>query len=263
MAFLSPDLVEWTVGLNEQTSPFCSLLQQRLHLLDRCLASDREHAVAAAQSGHLVTYVCHAGLAEAVIPVYVGTLLIGYVIIGQVRTTRQLPASICMAWRDRFGSLTEIKEAFHALTYYPPDRLHNMLNLFELTVQYMVSQKLIAIDLNLLVDTVIGYIAQHIGRNIAVEELETVTGKSASTVARAFRYTLGRSVKQVMIEMKLEAAEAYFCEHPTATITETAAAVGFTDPFYFSRLYKKHRHISPSARWRATAGTEQNSELNS
>jgi ligand-binding sensor protein len=248
IAFFSPDIEELKVGLNERNSRFCTLLQQPLRLQDRCRRDDRIHAAEAAQSRRLISYVCHAGLAEAVMPVYVDTQLTGYVIIGQMRTTKLLPKALQIAWQQHGNALQDIEEAFFALPYFTPERLSNMLNLFELTVQYLAMRQLIAVDQSQLVETVMNYLAHNIDRPISVPELTAYTGKSASTLARAFQHALGKSLKHAMIELKLDAAEQYFVEHPAATITETATALGFTDPFYFSRLYKKYRHIAPSAR---------------
>ena len=42
-----------------------------------------------------------------------------------------------------------------------------------------------------------------------------------------------------------ERAEAFWKAHPDATVADTAAAAGFADQFYFSRVFRKRRGIPP------------------
>jgi AraC-like DNA-binding protein len=45
--------------------------------------------------------------------------------------------------------------------------------------------------------------------------------------------------------MKLDMADELFQARPEITVREAAYATGFEDPYYFSRLYAKHRGHPP------------------
>ncbi len=66
------------------------------------------------------------------------------------------------------------------------------------------------------------------------------------TCALPISSILHKSFKQMMIEEKLKKAEEYFHLGPNITIREVAVKVGYNDPYYFSRLYRKYRGLSPS-----------------
>ena len=63
---------------------------------------------------------------------------------------------------------------------------------------------------------------------------------------RLFREVAGCAPNQFVIEAKLNLAERLL-EDGVMPIAEVAHACGFADEFYFSRLFKRHRLISPSA----------------
>ena len=69
---------------------------------------------------------------------------------------------------------------------------------------------------------------------------------SYSHFRRLFREVAGCAPNQFLIEARISYAEQML-ENGVLSIAEVAHRCGFTDEFYFSRLFKKHRMISPSA----------------
>ena len=75
---------------------------------------------------------------------------------------------------------------------------------------------------------------------------------SYSHFRRLFREVVGCAPNQFLIEARLSYAEQLL-EKSVEPIAEVAHKCGFPDEFYFSRLFKKHRMISPSV-LRSSAG---------
>lgn len=73
-------------------------------------------------------------------------------------------------------------------------------------------------------------------------------GYSESHFSRAFRLTMGRSPVQYFQDEKMRYA-CFFLAESNATISEVAWQLGYQDPLYFSRAFKKHHGLSPE-RWR-------------
>ena len=69
---------------------------------------------------------------------------------------------------------------------------------------------------------------------------------SYSHFRRLFREVAGCAPNQFLIEARLSYAERLL-ENGVLPVAEVARRCGFNDEFYFSRLFKKHRMISPSA----------------
>ena len=50
-----------------------------------------------------------------------------------------------------------------------------------------------------------------------------------------------------MIRLRIEKAKRLLVGHPHIEVKQVAATVGYEDPLYFSRLFKKETGISPSS----------------
>jgi two-component system response regulator YesN len=71
--------------------------------------------------------------------------------------------------------------------------------------------------------------------------------RSPSTVTRLFKKLTGQSFKQYQLSFRLRRAATLMAESPDCPIAEIAPAVGFDDPLYFSRLFRKYTGQSPTA----------------
>ena len=94
-----------------------------------------------------------------------------------------------------------------------------------------------------------------IGRSLAdpppVPELAKIAGMSVSGFAHRFKAATGSSPVQYSLRLRLERAESLLRCTPM-TVKEVAASLGFEDPFYFSRLFRKRNGAGPAS-WRASA----------
>ena len=90
----------------------------------------------------------------------------------------------------------------------------------------------------------IEYINRNIARSISVSELAAVMNMSLSTFRRSFTKTFGKSPMFFIIQRKLEIA----CEklqYSDMSVSEISYLCGYSDPFYFSRLFKQKLGICP------------------
>ncbi|MDQ8183166.1 AraC family transcriptional regulator [Pelagicoccus sp. SDUM812005] len=83
-------------------------------------------------------------------------------------------------------------------------------------------------------------------RSITVAELADMIGRSRSHVLKLFRHHMGISAKHYIINRQLKQA----CElllSTTRSIAEVGQAVGISDPYHFSKLFRRHMKVSPTA----------------
>ena len=88
-----------------------------------------------------------------------------------------------------------------------------------------------------------------IGKNWAQEiDFETLAGKLGASYRhfrRLFQEATGLAPHQYLLNLRLNHAKRLLATLPVA---EVAARVGFTDPLYFSRLFKRKVGVAPT-RW--------------
>jgi AraC-like DNA-binding protein len=82
-----------------------------------------------------------------------------------------------------------------------------------------------------------------------LEELADLAGFTAQHLNRVFRKALGMTPLQYLYRMRMEQA-ARLLRDDRQTIRAIAQAVGFDDPYYFSRMFRQHFKQSP-AQYRA------------
>ncbi len=82
--------------------------------------------------------------------------------------------------------------------------------------------------------------------DIDVSTLHTLCYSSPSTFRRLFHAYTGMSPLQYVNHLKIRKATAML-QSGMYTVTETAALLGFSDVYYFSRYYKKQTGHSPKA----------------
>jgi AraC-like DNA-binding protein len=98
---------------------------------------------------------------------------------------------------------------------------------------------------DLAVERVVEAIKRNPQMKWSLDEMAAVSGMSCTSLRTAFHQILGKSPGQVRMQMKL--AHAY--EHlrrGDRNVTEVAEALGFCDPFYFSKMFKLEFSIPPS-----------------
>ena len=92
---------------------------------------------------------------------------------------------------------------------------------------------------------VLHYISNHYKEPLTVQRMAEMINLSDMYFGTLFKKETGMSFKNFLTFVRMNRAEEmlYSGEYK---IHEIADACGFTDVFYFSRIFKKHNGISPS-----------------
>jgi AraC-like DNA-binding protein len=94
-------------------------------------------------------------------------------------------------------------------------------------------------------ETILAYIRDNLAQPLTRQSLAETFNLSAGYINQLFKLELGMSPTAVINRER--AARAYqLIDREGMSVTETALAVGFHDPFYFSRVFKQIYSIPPS-----------------
>lgn len=97
-------------------------------------------------------------------------------------------------------------------------------------------------------DRVIAAIHQEPGREWTVESLAGVGAMSRSVFAERFRAVIGRSPASYVVGVRMDAAKSMLASG--SGVSETARELGYSSDEGFSRAFRRHAGMTPSA-WRA------------
>jgi AraC-like DNA-binding protein len=95
------------------------------------------------------------------------------------------------------------------------------------------------------VDRSIAYMAAHLNEPLQVSTLAALVSVSPSHFFSLFKQRTGSPPIDYFTRMRMRHASDLL--HSTsASVKEVAAALGYDDPFYFSRVFKSVHNVSPS-----------------
>ncbi|WP_313560109.1 AraC family transcriptional regulator [Ruminiclostridium cellobioparum] len=98
---------------------------------------------------------------------------------------------------------------------------------------------------SLKVEKIIQYMCENIHRKIQLAELSELVQISIFHLSKIFREKTGYSVIEYFNKIKIDQAKVLLIEGDKK-VKEIAYLLGFSDEFYFSRIFKKVEGISPS-----------------
>ena len=89
------------------------------------------------------------------------------------------------------------------------------------------------------------YIQAHYIEDFRAAEIEKVCGLSYKYAGTLFKETMGQTIREYQRMLRLDRAKQLLKE-TNRTVTEIAQMTGFTDVFYFSKIFRRECGCSPS-----------------
>jgi AraC-like DNA-binding protein len=96
-----------------------------------------------------------------------------------------------------------------------------------------------------LVDQAMNFITTHYMNPVTIPKLAEHYGLKTKQFAYLFHKYTGVSPNEYLIDYRIHRAHELLC-HSKCSVAEVSACVGYSDPYYFSRLFKKRTGFSPS-----------------
>ena len=89
------------------------------------------------------------------------------------------------------------------------------------------------------------YVQQNYSQRIYSDALARLCGLSPTYFSKAFRQRFDMSFQEFLLRYRIAKACALLA-HPRACISDVAFSVGFRDPSYFTRMFRRYVGVSPS-----------------
>jgi AraC family transcriptional regulator, arabinose operon regulatory protein len=119
--------------------------------------------------------------------------------------------------------------------------LMEFVSLFLYQEKHFISEAPVKTDC---VDSAIAYMQKKLCENITLEDLSKESNYSVSRFSNLFRQKTGYAPIDYFIQMKMQRASQQL-DFTDKSIKDIAYGLGFDDPYYFSRMFKKVIGMSP------------------
>ena len=185
-------------------------------------------------------HICASGLCDIAMPLLHRDEIIGFLMIGQIRTSEVLPKSALALHADR----EKIEELYYKIPLFDEKMIESVVNIGAIMTKYIVFENLIKARPQESASVIADYIDEHLGDKLTVESISRNTHISVSGIYKCMKRTYGKTLGEYILDLRLNRAELLMREE-NMSIEKIAETVGFSDSAYFSRCFKKSRGIAP------------------
>lgn len=96
-----------------------------------------------------------------------------------------------------------------------------------------------------IVSMAIHYMRENLHRKVKIEEIAAYAGFSVSHFSALFHQKTGFSPISYLTHLKIQQA-CHYLDFTDMKVNQVSMKIGFDDPFYFSRTFRKEMNISPA-----------------
>lgn len=227
---------------------FCRLIRTDPEAGSRCRSCDRESCRIAAKKHRIHFYRCHAGLMEACTPIFMGEMIVGYIIVGNIFTYQshqegwEVISSLCKDYQiDRKA----LRQACMERPILTENYVLAACHILEAIASYLCNERLAILkkeDLHTRIDE---YIFQNLTKDLSVPALCRQFSIGKTYLYEITNSTYGIGVAEHIRNLRIKKAKDLLAEHRDWTIAQVAAACGFQDYNYFISAFKKNTGYSP------------------
>ena len=231
----------------QEMSHFCRRIRENPEGARRCYLSDMELLELCAKTGNPATHVCHAGLADSVVPIKFNDEILGYIMFGQVIPSEREKSykkirEISQRLRLDYDELLSL---FLKLDTYDENKLRAASNVFKTSARYLWLSEYIEIKHESLAKKIEEFVKKNLDKEISVASVCKEMGISKNRLYKISHESFGAPFGDFLADMRVKKAKRLLVSSEMS-ISEICEAVGVRDYNYFSKFFKAKTGISPN-----------------
>ena len=236
------------VAYPDQVAPYCAVIRESASGFYACRQCDRDASKRAAQMRTTYIYRCHAGLTEAVTPLYVGEVLVGYLFFGHAFSYDDQESGIhtieqrCRPLRIDGRRLRET-----LLSACPIDEstILSASHILHAVASYLIMERMACLQEDKPAARLDAYLSAHF-----TEELNAASICEEMNIGKTQLYKLsgqlyGRGVAEHIRKLRMDLAKRLLTGSPHMPIAEVCERCGYHDYNYFISAFSRETGQTP------------------
>lgn len=226
----------------EQIVSFCQIIRTNADAKKECMNCDH-HACEIASGCHApYTYRCHAGLTESIAPIYLGNIVIGYLLFGHVfsypsheegwENIRKLCAPYHL-------DMDALKAAVYERPLILEEYITSASHILKAVASYLCLERMVTLHQKNLPVQIDEYILKHFTENIGVSHICEKFQIGKTSLYEIAKQNYGIGIAEHIRNLRIEKAKILLVDRPEMRISEIAAECGFDDYNYFITVFKR------------------------
>lgn len=227
---------------------YCAYIRRDKQCLVQCDRSNAVHIKEAEQKRTAVTYCCHAGNTELILPISYEDTVIAYLQIGQFHDERgafSTPEKARQTARQYHMDEDTLIALYSRVTTVSQRRLEALQNILKILVRAFWADGLIHYNRSMLSVKIENYIAEHLAEKLYIQDICRQFSLSQNALYQLFREEFHTTVSDFITGKRLERAKSLLLNRQELNVTQIATLCGFSDHNYFIRAFKKELGLTP------------------
>lgn len=233
---------ETITAVPREECSFCTAMSQNPTALDLCHKCTLDSLQQCRQQRREIVYHCHAGLVEAVAPIEMDDIIVGYIMLGQVLEAQSDRDGIAQYAQKWIG--TQARALLDTLFAKSNAEISAAVRLMQSCVCYLLMHKLIAEQHGDLLLQLRDYVAQHPTADLSVDALCRRFSLSRNALYKLSRTYFGMPIAAYVRQKRLAYAQQLIQNGVGVSVASEKA--GFYDYGYFGKVFKKHLGKTPT-----------------
>ena len=238
------------VSYPEKLAPYCAVIRGTSKGFDACMNCDREACKTAAKKHSTDIYRCHAGLTEAVTPLYVGDVLVGYLLFGHVFSYPSHEEGWAVIEKRCKGYHVNdrmLKEAIISADMIPEAYIRSAAKILHAVASYLILERMATLKEDLLAVRLAAYLSAHYTEKLNAMQISEYLGIGKTQLYELSQQLDGCGIAEKIRRLRMERAKSLLTEYKEMPLAEIAAQCGFHDYNYFITVFSREVGLSPVA----------------
>ena len=233
------------LSVPENDCGFCIQLKNNPVLLNRCIECDRSARSVCRQKSSMYMYTCHAGLIEAISPLKMNGIILGYIMLGQIidKAEKKKKKTQILDYAGEFIS-RDLGEEYNKITTKDRKQINAAANIMEACACYLWVSRLVRVNEDSLSVLISRYIDNNLTADLSVNALCSQFGLSRNKLYKISHDTYGSTIAAYVRKRRVLKAAALL--KSGYSVANAAVSSGFEDYNYFSEIFKKEIGVLPS-----------------
>lgn len=233
------------LSVPDKESSFCTLLKANSDASCKCKECDSKAFKHCKKINRLYIYRCHSGLTEAVSPLMMNDIHLGYIMFGQIidKSDKKLKKDEILAYAKNYTDVN-LEPHFERLTAKKTEQINSAAKIMETCACCLFVREMIRLDNDSIGNRLTDYIRQNLQADLSINTLCTHFGISRNRLYKISWEYLGMGIAKYIRQKRVERATALLKEG--ASVAEASSLSGFYDYNYFSKIYKAQTGVLPS-----------------
>lgn len=239
----------------EHIAPICQIIRTDSEGYKHCKKCDQIACLRAAKQHSLYTYRCHAGLTESITPLYLGNIIIGYLLFGHVFAYDSHEKGwhiIEKNCRNYKLDMDLLKKECFSMPLHSKDYITSASHILEAVASYLCLERMACLRKQELPVQIDEYIQTHFLEKITAKDIAEKFEIGKTQLYEIAKQNYGVGIAEHIRILRIEKAKRLL-ESNSLPLAEIASQCGYKDYNYFITVFKRVVGISPKKYQRISA----------